>query len=66
MRRQPLHGLVNEVLELANTPPLVKTASLQTDLGQQMAKLAAELRDSDPTAITYTDLTEFRRRYVDR
>lgn len=66
--RRSIGALAEEVLAQIEAP-VVKTASvaydmkaMQTDLGKQIQKVAAALReDADAPVITYADLQAFRR-----
>lgn len=61
--------LATDVLQQVEQEQLVKTAevsytSLVTPLGKVMLKVAQELRtEAKDTGITYSDLTNFRKRY---
>lgn len=60
-RHATLDQIANEVLasvEQAKTTKVASAERLQTEVGQMMSKLAAELRSTNPGDVTYADLAE--------
>lgn len=60
-RHATLDQIANEVLasvEQAKTTKVASADGLQTEIGQMMSKLAAELRAANPSDVTYADLAE--------
>jgi len=58
-RYATLDQIANEVLASVEAAKATKTASadsLQTEIGQMMSKLAAELRNANPGDVTYDDI----------
>jgi hypothetical protein len=65
---QSLADVASDVLARVEHAALEKTAataytSVETEIGRQMLKVAQELRNHKPAAITNEDLKEFRKRY---